>query len=90
MTTSTSFGKRLSALRVRTGLTQQALADRCGEHGFPTSRSNIAKIETAISEPGRALLIAIVASLATDVLGRELDPPVTIDDLLDETPEAAA
>jgi transcriptional regulator with XRE-family HTH domain len=88
---------RLRTLRLKAGLTQEALATRCSQAGHKTSRSNIAKIETGTSAPRPALVLAFVVSLAEDVLGRPFliqddqsgqRRAVTQDDLLD--PEAVA
>jgi transcriptional regulator with XRE-family HTH domain len=72
-------GARLREWRERAGLTQQALADKCG-----LSRFQISRWETGEAKPEPASLEPLVRGLG-EVLGRPAgaENPFRLDDLLD-------
>jgi transcriptional regulator with XRE-family HTH domain len=72
-------GARLREWRERAGLTQKALADKCG-----LSRFQISRWETGDAKPEPGSLVPLVRGLA-DALGRQAGTrnPFNLEDLLD-------
>jgi transcriptional regulator with XRE-family HTH domain len=72
-------GARLRAWRERSGLTQQALAGKCG-----LSRFQISRWETGDAKPEPGSLTPLIHGLA-QALNRPMggDDPFSLDDLLD-------
>jgi DNA-binding XRE family transcriptional regulator len=63
-TPAAPFGLRLRACRLRVGLTQRELADRCD-----LGRSIIGAYERGVAEPPATTLARLVQVLGSDVLG---------------------
>ena len=64
-TSAARFSQRLRACRLRAGLTQRELADRCD-----LARSTIGAYERGAAEPPASALDRLVPSLGSDVLGK--------------------
>ena len=56
------LGKRIKTLRMRTHLTQEKLAEKCG-----ISLDYLGKIEVAISKPGLKTIIKLSQALDIDI-----------------------
>jgi len=60
-------GNALRGIRERSGLTLGALAERCGEAGYPVHRSYLGKIESGLNRPSPPLLKALAKVLRVKI-----------------------